>query len=105
MPLRSVVLLVLVAGSVVAGAIPSHADDDVRTTLTGKITSILEDDEVMLEANNQSYKLDLPDACKPTLRNGELKAGTRIIVSGELDRGDRKMDVDSVRMGNRQVCP
>ncbi|XFA71836.1 hypothetical protein RYO59_000053 [Thermosynechococcaceae cyanobacterium Okahandja] len=105
MPLRSVVLLVLVAGSVAAGVIPSRADDDVRTTLTGKMTSILEDDEVMLEANNQSYKLDLPDACKPALRNGELKVGTRIIVSGELDRGDREMDVNSVRMGNRQVCP
>ncbi len=105
MPLRLAVFMALVAGSVVTVAIGVRADDDIRTTLTGKITSLLEDDEVMIEANNQRYKLDLPDACKPALRNGTLKVGSTITASGELDRSDREMDVSSVRIGNRQICP
>ncbi|WP_448524555.1 hypothetical protein [Parathermosynechococcus lividus] len=46
--------------------------------------------------------LHLPP-CKPALRNGTLKVGSTI--TGELDRGDREMDVSNVRMGNRQICP
>ncbi|WP_448534085.1 hypothetical protein [Parathermosynechococcus lividus] len=105
MPLRSALLLVVVGGSLVTGVLPVRADDNIRTTLTGKITSIVDDDDVMLEANNQRYELDLPDACKPAVRNGTLKVGSTITVSGELDRGDREMDVKVVRMENRQICP
>lgn len=105
MRLRWLVLALVVAGMLITGAIASRAGKEVPATLTGRITAVVDDDEVLIEANNQRYKLDLPDACKPALRNGVLRVGSVVTASGKLELDDRELDVSVVQMNGRQVCP
>lgn len=105
MQLRWLVLALVVAGTLITGAIASRAGKEVPATLTGHITAVVDDDEVLIEANNQRYKLDLPDACKPALRNGVLRVGSVVTASGKLELDDRELDVSVVQMDGRQVCP
>ncbi|QSF48169.1 MULTISPECIES: hypothetical protein [unclassified Thermosynechococcus] len=105
MQLRWLVLALGVAGMLSTGAIASRAGKEVPATLTGRITAVVDEDEVLLEANNQRYKLDLPDACKPALRNGVLRVGGVVTASGKLELDDRELDVSVVQMNGRRVCP
>ncbi|WNC31439.1 MULTISPECIES: hypothetical protein [unclassified Thermosynechococcus] len=105
MQLRWLVLALVVAGMLSTGAIASRAGKEVPATLTGRITAVVDEDEVLLEANNQRYKLDLPDACKPALRNGVLRVGGVVTASGKLELDDRELDVSVVQMNGRRVCP
>ncbi|URR35859.1 hypothetical protein NBE99_01635 [Thermosynechococcus sp. HN-54] len=105
MRLRWLVLALMVAAMLITGAIASRAGKEVPATLTGRITAVVDDDEVLIEANNQRYKLDLPDACKPALRNGVLRVGSVVTARGKMERGDRELDVSVIQMEGRQVCP
>lgn len=105
MRLRWLVLALVVAGVLMIGAIASRADREIPATLTGRITAVVDDDEVLIEANHQRYKLDLPDACKPALSNGVLTVGSVVTASGKMEAGDRELEVSVVRMNGRQVCP
>lgn len=113
MPLRSVLLLALVGGSLVTQTMPSYGSRyryDRPITLSGKIVSVFGDDDVILEVNNQRfnlYKLDFPRFCKPALRYGTLRVGNTITVSGWLEHEEyeREVKVRTVRLGNRQICP
>lgn len=105
MQLRWFVLALVVAGTLITGAIAARADDDIYTTLTGKITAILDNDEVLIESNRQRYKLDLPDGCKRLVLNGTLQVDRSVSAQGKLDRGDREMEVDVLSRGGRRICP
>ncbi|HIK36147.1 MULTISPECIES: hypothetical protein [unclassified Thermosynechococcus] len=105
MGLRGLVLTLVVAGMLITGAIAGRAGKEVPATLTGRMTAVVDDDEVLIEANNQRYKLDLPDACKPALRTGVLRVGSVVTASGKLELDDHELDVSVVQMNGRQVCP